>query len=186
MLSCAHVSATHTLCCAEDAASDPALHAVQACQWCVCACQQIACGSDHTLAVCQDGHAYGFGDNSLGQLGSPATQSPAKDLDPQLSIIKDEDGADLVFSKVCLLVWCMGRMLELWHFLLHHVASPCIFSMPFLAVMLMHALGCRPVCNNLLMACILEWDWPRLLAVGCCGPCPILLCAPLFAPTCVC
>lgn len=62
---------------------------------------QIACGSDHTLAVSQEGHAYAFGDNSLGQLsGKRSMGFLTKDLDPQQWIIKNADGADLLFSKV--------------------------------------------------------------------------------------
>lgn len=62
---------------------------------------QIACGSDHTLAVSCEGHAYAFGDNSLGQLGCQGNMGvQCNDLDPQQWIIKDEEGSNLVFSKV--------------------------------------------------------------------------------------
>ena len=74
--------------------------------------QQIACGSDHTLAVSQDG-----------LLGCPATQPHSKDLDPQLSIIKDEDGADVLFSKVWHLCWFLHS--HMWHLLGGHSLQAC-------------------------------------------------------------
>lgn len=37
--------------------------------------KSIAAGSDHTLAITQDGTLLSFGDNSLGQLGRPTTQA---------------------------------------------------------------------------------------------------------------
>ena len=62
---------------------------------------QIACGSDHTLAVSQEGHAYAFGDNSLGQLSGKRNMGVHhKDFDPKQWIVKSEQGADLLFSKV--------------------------------------------------------------------------------------
>lgn len=67
---------------------------------------QIACGSDHTLALSQNGHAYAFGDNSLGQLGREGAMGvQTKDLDPQQWIIKDEEGADLQLAKVPLVAF---------------------------------------------------------------------------------
>lgn len=62
---------------------------------------QIACGSDHTLAVSREGLAYAFGDNSLGQLGCQGSMGVQHhDRDPQQWIIKDGEGSNLLFSKV--------------------------------------------------------------------------------------